>query len=323
MNKESIDLGLENIWRSWFVFKKGKNFTTELHAFQYHMEKNLYELFKTLNDNSYRHGGYRKFIVCDNKPREISVARVRGRVVHRLVYDYLNKIYDKTFIYDAWSCRMNKGLLGAIERTQTFLQRYPHAYIWKGDVKKFFDSVDQETLLNMLALRIKDSETFILLQEIIGSYTTVTGRKVGMPIGNLTSQIFANIYLNELDRFVKYELKPNAYLRYGEDFILVENNLEKLNFFRLETIKFLETRLKLRMNSKSDKIVKAKNGLRFLGVKFCPICRTLNRRNLSRTASKLSPGNISSYSDLLKKHGSGKQIKNFNWLVYEKLLADF
>lgn len=94
-----------------------------MHDFQYHLEKNLYELFRDLNAGHYRHGGYKKFVVCDNKRREISVASVRDRVAHRLVYDFLEKIYDKTFIYDAWSCRKGKGLLGAIERTQEFLKR--------------------------------------------------------------------------------------------------------------------------------------------------------------------------------------------------------
>ena len=115
-------MSLENIWRSWFEFRKGKRVGDEIHAFQYYLEKNLYELFQDLNNGRYRHGGYRKFVVCDNKRREISVASVRDRVVHRLLYDYLEKIYDKTFIDDAWSCRKGKGLLGAIERAQGFLK---------------------------------------------------------------------------------------------------------------------------------------------------------------------------------------------------------
>lgn len=123
MGNESIDLSLKNIWRSWFAFRKGKRTSNELHDFQYHLEKNLYGLFKDLNQGTYRHGGYRQFTVCDNKRREISVANIRDRVVHRLLYDFLEKIYDKTFIYDAWSCRKNKGLLGAINRTNYFLKR--------------------------------------------------------------------------------------------------------------------------------------------------------------------------------------------------------
>lgn len=127
MGSDSIDLSLKNIWRSWFEFRKGKRVGDELHAFQYQVEKNLYALFKDLNNGTYRHGGYCKFIVNDNKRREISVASIRDRVVHRLIYEYLEKIYDKTFIYDAWSCRKGKGLLGAIERTQVFLKPFKAA----------------------------------------------------------------------------------------------------------------------------------------------------------------------------------------------------
>ncbi|MCK9186315.1 reverse transcriptase [Candidatus Gracilibacteria bacterium] len=126
IGNESIDLSLKNIWESWFAFRKGKKATDELHSFQYYLEKNLYELFEDLNSGKYRHGEYRKFIVCDNKRREISVANIRDRIVHRLVYDYLEKIYDKTFIYDAWSCRKGKGLIGAIERVHTHTHTHTH-----------------------------------------------------------------------------------------------------------------------------------------------------------------------------------------------------
>lgn len=308
-----------------------------MHDFQYSLEENLYELFQDLNNGRYRHGGYRKFIVCDNKRREISVASVRDRVVHRLIYDYLEKIYDKTFIYDAWSCRKGKGLLGAISRINVFLKPFPpyplpHTHnngyskpfnwVWKCDVKKFFDSVNHQILLKIISLRIKDSITLNLLQEVIASYTTVSDRKVGMPIGNLTSQIFANIYLNELDRFVKHQLKPHTYVRYGDDFIVIQPNLEKLKLFRIQTTNFLNNDLKLQVNPKSDKIIKTRQGLKLLGIKCWSSGRTLNNRNLSRIKQKLASNNVSSYSGLIKKHGNKKQIKHFNWLVHEKLLAD-
>lgn len=144
IGNESIDLSLKNIWESWFKFRKGKKATDELHNFQYYLEKNLYNLFKDLNSGKYRHGNYKKFIVCDNKRREISVASISDRVVHRLIYDYLGKIYDKTFIYDAWSCRKGKGLLGAIEKTVCFLQRYnthTHTHTQRKAIFRAFGSV--------------------------------------------------------------------------------------------------------------------------------------------------------------------------------------
>lgn len=187
-------------------------------------------------------------------------------------------------------------------------------------MQKFFDSVDQQVLLKILSFRIKDSTTLNLLKEIISSFKSAPTRKIGMPIGNLTSQIFANIYLNELDRFVKHSLKVKAYLRYGDDFILLENNLEKLQFYRSETVSFLKNKLKLEINPKSDRVMKSHHGLKFLGIKFWPSGRTLTKRNLSRTKEKLTSVNISSYSGLIKQHGNKKQMKLFNWVVYEKLL---
>ena len=170
MGSDFIDLGLKNVWKAWTEFRKGKRVTDELHTFQYYLEKNLYALHKELSNGTYRHGGYKRFMVCDNKRREISVAPIRDRVVHRLLYDFLVPIWDKTFIYNAWSCRKNKGLLGAIERTQSFMRRFPSAYVWKGDVEKFFDSVDHKTLLKILARRVKEQRACILLREIIESY---------------------------------------------------------------------------------------------------------------------------------------------------------
>jgi len=186
-------------------------------------------------------------------------------------------------------------------------------------VKKFFDNVDQGILLKILSLRIKDSPTLNLLKEIIHSFTTVQGKDIGMPIGNLTSQIFANIYLNELDRFIKHTLKPKAYLRYGDDFVLIENDFEKLKFFREKTIDFLKNELKLTVNPKSDRILKPNHGLKFLGIKFWPSGRALNKRSMERATKRLNCGNVSSYSGLMKQHCNKKYQKYFNWVVYEKL----
>ncbi len=320
MGNDSINVGLGNIWHSWFAFRKGKRCTKELHEFQYHLERNIFALFKDLNNGTYRHGGYKKFVVCDNKRREISVASIRDRVVHRLVYDYLNGIYDKTFIYDAWSCRVKKGLLSAIERAQKFLRRFPVAHVWKCDIRKFFDSVDQKTLLDIISLKIKDVRSYNLLQEIIDSFSSnvvdrAGGGVVGMPIGNLTSQIFANIYLNEFDRFVKHILKSQAYVRYGDDFIMIERNFQKLNYFKTRAADFLRKILKLNLNPKNDKIFKAQHGLKFLGVILWPYGRKLNKRNVKRVREKLELNNVGSYYGIMKHHAGYKKTREFHWHI--------
>lgn len=172
MGSELINLGLGSIWGAWFEFRKGKRMSLEMHEFQYNLEDRLFDLYNDLNNGTYKHGPYRHFVVCDNKRREISVSSVRDRVVHRLLYDYLTPIWDKTFIHDAWSCRKGKGLLAAIERTQKFMQDYPHAYVWKADIKKFFDNVDHKILLKIIARKINDPKALGLVKTVVMSFTT-------------------------------------------------------------------------------------------------------------------------------------------------------
>jgi hypothetical protein len=140
-----------------------------------------------------------------------------------------------------------------------------------------------------------------------------------MPIGNLTSQIFANIYLNEFDRFVKHNLKPKAYVRYGDDFIMIEENFRKLNFFRGQSIGFLQNVLKLDINPKSDKIFKAKRGLKFLGVALWPWGRKLSKRNQGRVISKVNTRNVASYLGIVKHHEKTKELRKFHWMIAERL----
>lgn len=323
MGNVSIDLSLNNIWRSWFLFKQGKKKSLELEEFTYHLETNLFDLWQYLKNETYTHGPYRFFWVTDNKKRKIAVAGVADRVIHRLLYEYLVPIYDKNFIFDAWSCRPQKGLIGAIERTQDFLAKHKNGFIWRTDIKKFFDSVDHNILYQIINRKIRDEQALAIIKKIIDSYSltlSTDGKKLtgqGMPIGNLTSQIFANIYLNELDRFIKHHLKPKAYLRYGDDLILVDNDPQHLSELREKTIDFLKINLHLSINPKSDLIIKAKQGLKFLGVVIYPWSRKLNKRNIKRIANKLNYHNLASYRSLIVKH-QPNNIKSFNWQILDK-----
>ena len=177
MGSVSIDLSLKNIWRSWWRFRSGKRRTKELDLWQYYLESNLFRLYTDLNGGAYRHGSYQYFTVSDTKRRDIAVASIRERVVHRLVYDYLVDIFDKTLIYDAWSCRKGKGLLGAIERSQQFLRNFPRGLVWRADITKFFDHVQHATLRSCLTRKISDQKTLWLLDEIIASYSRSTIRE--------------------------------------------------------------------------------------------------------------------------------------------------
>jgi retron-type reverse transcriptase len=181
IGKESIDLGLKNIYKSWFRYRKGKKPSQDFDHFQYDLEKELNSLYCDLNNGTYKHGDYRKFIVTDNKTREISVASMRDRVLHRLFYDYLVNIFDKTFVFDAWSCRKGKGLMGAIDRAQMYIKKYVNGFVWRADIRKFFDNVDHDILFQLLKWKIRDEKALCLLKEIIDSFEIKEG--VGMPIG--------------------------------------------------------------------------------------------------------------------------------------------
>src|SRR5579884_2380712 len=241
-NSDSIDFSLSNLYRSWYAFRRGKRASSEIIGFQYSLESNIDQLSHQLANKSYKHGAYAHFIVQDSKKREVAVAPVRDRVVHRLIYDFLVPQWDNSFIFDAWSCRPDKGQHRAVERAGSYMQKYANGWVWRSDVTKFFDSVDQAILLRLIAHRTRCSNALWLIDEVLSSYyKSKLGR--GMPIGNLTSQIFANVYQNEFDRFMVHKLKPSAYLRYGDDWLCFTPNRDSLESIRQQAIRFLNNAL--------------------------------------------------------------------------------
>jgi len=171
-------------------------------------------------------------------------------------------------------------------------------------------------LFELLKRRVKDRRVMLLIRKVLKSYSTHEGG-VGIPIGNLTSQVFSNIYLNELDRFVKNELKPQAYLRYGDDFILFEADKKKLENMKTVTTEFLSDKLKLTLHSKNNLIVKARHGLKFLGTELWSSGRRLSQRNKTRIASRLNLRNTPSYHGVISKHGGEKMQKWLSWKIHD------
>lgn len=320
----SIDVSLPEIWNNWYRFRRGKKSSHELEKFQYHLEANLFALYKDIQQHTYAHGEYRKFIVADNKRREISVSCIRDRVLHRLLYEYLIERYDKTFIYDIWSCRKGKGLTKAIARAQQFMTRYRRLYIWRSDVTKFFDNVVHTKLLEILQRKPHDPMALYLLTEVIASYQVsenAWGRK-GIPIGNLTSQVFSNIYLNEFDRFISHTIKPLAYMRYGDDFIVIMENKAALEDARKRGTTFLKEVLDLSVNPKNDIIIRIKQGIYFLGVEIFPSGRRLRKRNWHRASTRVNARNIGSYWGLVSQHSTVRQQKQFDWILAETIFNE-
>lgn len=318
MGNDSIDFSLSNIWHKWQRFKIGKFKSKELQIFEFNLENELYSLHKDLNSGFYLHGSYRSFTVTDNKRREISVASVRDRVVHRIVYDYLTTVYDPDFDFDVWSCRKNKGLLGAILRSQKLMLNYSKEWVWRSDIKKFFNSVDHDILYQIITRKIRDIRTLNIIKIIIESYHY--GEKnsnIGIPIGNLTSQIFANIYLNDFDKFIRQSIKPLAFLRYGDDFLVFASTINDSQNFQAKTESYLENNLRLALHQNNNYILKTKQGLKYLGMEIFANGRRLNKRNKNQIIRKMNVHNYPSYWGIIQKHGKIKDKKIFDWRVLE------
>lgn len=293
------------------MFKRGKQMTRDLDLFMLDLEKELMRLYVEIHKQIYRHGGYRTFYVTDNKKRKISVASVRDRVVQRLVYEYLVKLYDKSFVYDVWSCRKKKGLHSALARIQKFIANKNARYVWRADISKYFDSIDRAVLLKILRRKINGPAALYLLNEIINSGPGVKG----LPIGNITSQVLSNVYLNELDRYVKFDLKVTGYARYGDDFIVAAPSFDEAVKMRIQISAFLGDKLMLSLNPKSDKIIKINWGIPILGHQIFRNGKRLNKRNITRINRRLHMNNVSSYAGLITD--SDKQKKRFSYAVLE------
>ena len=198
--------------------------------------------------------------------------------------------FDKSFIFDSYSCRLNKGTHKAVNRLEEFARKVSKnntktCYILKCDIKKFFDSVDHNILIKLIERKIKDIEAIWLINKIIKSFSIYPNK--GLPLGNITSQLFANIYLNELDRFIKHKLKIKFYIRYCDDFIILSNNKEYLKRLALTINNFLKEKLKLSLHSDKIKIRKHHQGIDFLGYISFPHHRLLRTKTKRRMFKKI------------------------------------
>ncbi|MBI2031478.1 MAG: RNA-dependent DNA polymerase [Candidatus Levybacteria bacterium] len=299
-------ISIENLFQAWNEFVKGKRKKKDVQEFHLNLEDNLFELHRKLKSKTYKHGDYEDFYINDPKRRHIHKAKVTDRIVHHLLYKYLYSVFDKTFIYDSYSCRLSKGTHRGVKRLENFAGEVSKNYTgecWalKLDIRKFFASVDHKILLRLLKEKIKDRNVLKLLEHVITSFNKEEGR--GIPLGNLTSQIFANIYLNELDQFVKHKLRVKYYIRYADDFIIISNTKESL-FQYLHIIKeFLLNNLNLELHQQKIIFRKLSWGIDFLGYIVLPyylLPRTkTKRRILNKVKIKIKvhrSGKISDFS---------------------------
>lgn len=300
MNYSSL-ISIENLFQAWKEFKKGKRNKRDVQFFQRHLEDNLFDLYFALKNKSYKHGGYFEFFVNDPKRRHIHKAEVSDRIVHHLLYKYLYPLFDKTFIYDSYSCRLNKGTHRAVKRLEKYARIVSRNYTqdcWalKLDVKQFFASVDHEILTKIIVKKVKDENILWLINEILTSFRTDKDKGIGIPLGNLTSQIFANIYLNELDQFIKHNLKIKYYVRYADDFIILNTEKLQLKPNLIALGNFLQDSLKLQLHPKKIILRKLTQGIDFCGYVVLPHFVLPRTRTKRRIYKKILKNNVNNQS---------------------------
>ena len=310
-------ISIENLLDAWNEFVKGKRNKKDVQEFQYRFMDNILNLHQDLKNKTYTHGKYEAFNISDPKPRNIHKASVRDRLLHHAIYRILYPFFDKTFLADSYSCRLEKGTHKALKRFQKFGRKESQnntktVWILKCDVKKFFASIDQKILLDILKERIQDKNILSLLGEIIGSfYSTKLGK--GLPLGNLTSQLLVNIYMNEFDQFMKHKLKAKYYIRYADDFVIFSQDKSELKNILLEIESFLDNKLKLNLHPNKVSIETLASGVDFLGWTHFPnhrSLRTVTKRRMFKNIQnkKGKEETVQSYLRLLS-HGVTEKLK--------------
>lgn len=303
----------ENLERAFHQARRGKRHRSNVAAFECNLELELIALQDELLSGSYYPGGYRHFPIYEGKPRRISAAPFRDRVVHHALCNLIAPIWEARFIHDSYACRVGKGTHAALDRATYFARRFP--YVLQADIVQFFPSVDLAILRALLARRIADPPTLDLIDRILDSGAGVhadnyqmqwfpgddllaAARPRGLPIGNQTSQFWANVYLDPLDQFVKQELRCPAYLRYCDDLLLFAADKPTLHLWRREIEAFL-IKLRLKIHAHKTAVYPVTNGIPFLGFLVFPGHRRLKqgngyrfRRRFRRLVARYKAGEI-------------------------------
>lgn len=318
LNHKFIDIiSLENLLEAWREFLIGKRNKKDVGIFEARLMDNLFLLHQDLVYHNYFPGAYKSFKISDPKPRQIHKASVSDRLLHHAIYRQLYPFFDKSFIYDSYSCRLNKGTHKAIKRFQEYFYKVSrnntrNCFILKGDIRKFFASIDQKILLEILREKILDKEIICLLEKIIFSFNSSEDGK-GLPLGNLTSQLFANIYLDKFDGFLKHNFKIKYYIRYADDFVIMSGNKEYLEKLIIPINQFLHEKLKLETHPKKIFIKTLASGVDFLGWVVFPDYKVLRKATKKRMFKKLKNNDykkesLNSYLGMIS-HGNAYKIK--------------
>ena len=287
----------ENLYKAYRQARRGKRQREAVASFEFDLENNLLRLQEELRAQTYQPGSYHNFYIFEPKRRLVSAAPFRDRVVHHALCQVIEPIWEARFIHHSYACRVGKGVHKALDRCQAWVRQY--AYAFHGDIVKYFPSIDHLILKALLARRIVDPGTLWLIDAFIDSGRNIQNaeapltiypgddllallRPRGLPIGNLTSQFWANVYLHELDLFVKKELKCIPYLRYMDDFVLFSDDKQHLQDWKADIRDFLARRLRLSLHPRKSLVFPTRIGIDFCGFVLFPTHRRLRRSSVRR-----------------------------------------
>jgi retron-type reverse transcriptase len=321
MNNENLYekiISFKNLIFAYQKAKKGKTKKFYVKDFEENLAYNLKVLYDKLKNQTYKPRPLKTFILRDPKTRKISKSDFRDRIVHHALIKVIEPTFDKTFIYDSCANRKGKGTLFALQRFEIFKRKVTNnlqteAFCLKADIKHYFQEVDREILLKIIQRKITDDRVVGLIILIINNFE----ENCGMPLGNLTSQFFANVYLNELDRFVKHKLKVKYYIRYVDDFVILHKSKYQLKFWKEEINIFLKEKLKLELHPEKSKIISLSKGVDFVGFRNFYYCRLLRNRNIQKIKSRINEFKEGKISE--KKFRETLQ----GWLAYAKWSNDY
>ena len=292
-------VSFENLLAAAQAARRGKRFKPNVARFDFNLEHELFALGDELRSHIYRPGPYHTFTIREPKTRLISAAPYRDRVVHHALCRIIEPVFDRTFIKDSYACRVGKGTHLAVEEFSRHARRY--GYVLKCDIAKYFPSIDHDILAGLLARKIKDPRVLWLIRVIVEASNaqdficrhftgddlfTPLARRRGIPIGNLTSQFFANVYLNGFDHFVKETLRCEAYLRYCDDFVVFGHDRQSLWAIKAAMGHYLST-LRLTLHPRKCQVFPTWAGVDFLGYRVFPTHRRLRATTTKRAIRRL------------------------------------
>ncbi|MFA5887622.1 MAG: reverse transcriptase domain-containing protein [Candidatus Nanoarchaeia archaeon] len=288
----------ENLFLAYQKARKHKTQKPYVIEFEKDLINNLFQLRADLLFHSYQPEPLKTFIIREPKTRKISKSAFRDRVVHHALCNIIEPLFEKPFIYDSYANRKGKGVLKAINRFEYFKGKVSgnftqikgtncvKGFVLKADIRKFFDSVSHKILMEIIRSKIRDERMLWLIRLILRNYSS-NKQGTGMPLGNLTSQFFANVYLNELDYFVKQKLKAKYYIRYVDDFVILHKSKEVLEYYQKEISLFLNDSLSISLHPDKSSVFPLYRGVNFLGLKIFPYHKTIQKKNIRKFLNKL------------------------------------